>query len=126
MKYVQSFYPYPVTFSSIGKAVPSKDAEGEMKNIIEITDEDLAKLEVQEPMFRQLVNQKKYRVLNHLPDSYKPASYLVNEARQEAAAAKAELEQLKAEMAAEKPAAEKTAEKAEPAKKPAAKKAAKK
>lgn len=102
MKYVQSFYPYPVTFSSIEKTVPSKDAEGELRNIAEFTEEEISKLETQEPMFRMLVNQKKYRVLNHLPDSYKPASYLVNEARAaeeaakaEAAAAKAELEELK-------------------------------
>ena len=101
MKYIQSFYPYPVTFSSIGKTVPSKDAEGDLKNICEVTEDEVAKLEAQEPMYRSLVNQKKYRLLNHLPDSYKPASYLVNEARAEAAAAKAELEALKAEKAAE-------------------------
>lgn len=119
MKYVQSFYPYPVTFSSIEKTVPSKDAEGELKNIAEFTEDEISKLEAQEPMFRQLVNQKKYRVLNHLPDSYKPASYLVNEARAaeeaakaEAAAAKAELEELK-KATAPKETKKKPAKKAE-------------
>lgn len=115
MKYVQSFYPYPVTFSCIGKTVPSKDAEGELKNIAEFTETEIEKLEAQEPMFRQLVNQKKYRVLNHLPDSYKPASYLVNEARAEADAAKKELEALKAELAESSKPSKKKAKSAKPA-----------
>lgn len=99
MKYIQSFYQYPVTFSSIEKGVPAKDADGELRNIAEFTDEEVAKLESDEPLFRALVSQKKYRVLNKLPESYRPASALVNEAREEAAAAKAELAALKAEMA---------------------------
>lgn len=100
MKYIQSFYQYPVTFSSINKGVPSKDADGELRNIAEFTDEELEKLEKQEPLFRALVNQKKYRVLNKLPESYRPASALVNEAREEAKKEKEENEKLKAELAA--------------------------
>jgi hypothetical protein len=101
MKYIQSFYQYPVTFSAIGKTVPSKDAEGELRNIAEFTDDEISKLEAQEPLYRSLINEKKYRLLNKLPESYKPAATLVNEAREEARKVKAELEALKAEREAE-------------------------
>lgn len=101
-KYIQSFYQYPVTFSAIDKGVPSRDADGELRNIVEVSDTELDKLEKQEPLFRRLVAQKKYRVLNHLPESYKPAATQVNEAKAEAEAAKAELAALKAQIAAEK------------------------
>ena len=96
MKYVQSFYQYPVLFSSIGKAIPAKDADGELRNIAEIEDEELETLERSEPMFNALVLEKKYRVLKKLPDSYKPSSQLLNEAREEAEKAKKELAELKA------------------------------
>ncbi|MBC6720315.1 hypothetical protein [Treponema sp. Marseille-Q4130] len=96
MKYVQSFYQYPVLFSSIGKAIPAKDADGELRNIAEIEDEELETLERSEPMFNALVSEKKYRVLKKLPDSYKPSSQLLNEAREEAEKAKQELAALKA------------------------------
>ena len=99
MKYIQSFYNYAVTFSSIEKAVPAKNADGELRNIAQISDEELAKLENCEPLFRKLVELKKYRVLNKLPESYKPASTLVNEARAEAEDAKKENEELKAKIA---------------------------
>lgn len=106
-KYVQSFYQYPVTFTSVGKAIPAKNADGEMGNLIEVTDAELHKLQQSEPLFRSLVNQKKYRVLNKIPESYKPAAQQVNEARSKAseaearaAAAEAELAALKAQMAA--------------------------
>lgn len=97
MLYIQSFYQYPVTFSSIGKGVPAVNADGDYRNIAEITEEEFEKLQNKEPMFRELVNNKKYRVLKKLPDSYKPAATLVNEARAEADRLKAELEALKAE-----------------------------
>lgn len=42
---------------------------------------------------------KKSVFLNHLPESYRPAAVLVNEANDRAAAAEAELAALKAEMA---------------------------
>lgn len=99
MKYIQSFYQYPVTFSSIGRTIPAKDAEGELRNIAEFTEEEIEKLQNQEPFFRELMELKKYRILNHLPESYKPAAILVNEANDRAAAAEAELAALKAEMA---------------------------
>lgn len=116
MKYIQSYYPYAITFSSIDLAVPSKDAEGPLRNICEIPEDKLSVLQEQEPLFRALVNQKKYRVLNHLPEHYKPAATLVNEARSEAAAAKKENEELKAKLealenekkAVEKPKSKKT------------------
>lgn len=118
MKYIQSFYQYAVTFSSIGKSVPAKDADGDLRNIAAFEDKEVETLEKSEPMFRQLVEQKKYRVLNKLPESYKPAAILVNEARQaeaeakaEAEAAKAELEALKAEKTAEEKTESKTAAK---------------
>lgn len=98
MKYIQSFHEYPVTFKSINKGVPSKDADGDMRNIVEITDEELEKLNTSEPYFRTLVNKKRYRILERLPESYKPAALLVNEAKAEAEKAKKELEALKAEM----------------------------
>lgn len=100
MKYVQSFYQYPVTFSAIGKTIPARSAQGELKNIAEVTDKELERLENCEPKFRELVLQKKYRVLNKMPESYKPAAAQINEAREEASAAKAELEKARAELEA--------------------------
>ncbi len=102
MKYLQSFYTYPVTFSSIGKGIPSADADGDLKNIAELSEKEIETLERCEPLYRELIAQKKYRVLNKLPESYKPAATQINEAREEAAQAKAELEALKAQVASEK------------------------
>ena len=99
-KYIQSFYNYPVTFACIGKTIPSKDAEGELRNIAQITDEEYTKLQNSEPYFRSLVNKKKYRVLEKLPESYKAAAVQVNEALAEAAKAKEELAKAQAELAA--------------------------
>lgn len=99
MKYIQSFYPYAVVFSSIGKGVPSRNADGELRNIVELSDEEYEKLQNSEPLFRKLLNQKKYRVLNKLPESYRPASTLVNEARAEASSLKTENEELKQKLA---------------------------
>lgn len=115
--YIQSFYQYPVTYSSIGKALPAKNADGETKNIIEVTDAELHALEQKEPLFRALVNQKKYRVLKKLPESYKAAAQQINEARDaqaeaeaRAQAAEAELAALKAQMGAGNPAEEEAAD----------------
>lgn len=96
MKYVQSFYQYAVVYSSIGKGVPAANADGELRNIAEFTEKELEILQNSEPLFRQLVSQKKYRILNKIPESYRPAAQLVNEARAEAEKAKQELEELKA------------------------------
>lgn len=100
MKYIQSFYQYPVTFSSIGKTVPCKEANGDLRNICEITEAELEKLENGEPLYRDLINRKQYRVLNHLPESYKPASTQINEAREAQAAAEAKLAEAEAKLAA--------------------------
>jgi hypothetical protein len=99
-KYIQSFYQYPVTFSSIGKTVPARSAQGEMKNIAEVSDKELEKLQNCEPMFRELVNNKKYRVLNHIPSSYVQPATQINNANAEAAELRAENEALKARLAA--------------------------
>lgn len=99
-KFIQSFYQYPVTFSSIERTIPAKDAEGELRNIAEFDEEEIAKLEKQEPFFRDLLNQKKIRILNHLPESYKAPSVLVNEAQDRAAAAEKKLAELEAKLAA--------------------------
>lgn len=104
MKYVQSFYQYPVTFSAIGKTVPARSAQGELKNIAEFTDKEIERLYNCEPKFRELVTKQKYRVLNKLPESYVPAAARVNQANEEAARLRAENEALKAKLAAEKPA----------------------
>lgn len=98
-KYIQSFYQYPVTFPSIGKTIPAREADGELRNIAEFEEEEVEKLQNQEPFFRELLDQKKIRILNHLPESYRPAAVLVNEANDRAAKAEAELAALKAEMA---------------------------
>lgn len=98
-KYIQSFYQYPVTFSAIGKTVPSSYAKGEMKNIVEVSDKELERLQNCEPMFRELVNNKKYRILNHIPASYIPANEQINAANNKAESLKAENERLKAELA---------------------------
>ena len=99
MKYIQSFYQYPVTFSSIGKTIPARSAQGEMKNIAEISEKELEKLNNAEPFFRELVNKKKVRVLNHLPASYVPPAQRINEAQDEAEKYKTENETLKARIA---------------------------
>lgn len=99
MKYIQSFYQYPVTFSSIEKTFPAREADGEMRNLAEISEQDLEKLQNGEPFFRALIRQKKYRILNHIPESYKPASAQINEARDEAAAARQEADELRAKLA---------------------------
>ena len=98
-KYIQSFYQYPVTFSSIGKTVPARLAQGDMRNITEVSDAELEKLQNSEPLFRELVNGKKYRVLNKIPASYVPASEQINTARSEADRLRAENEALKARLA---------------------------
>lgn len=99
MKYIQSFHQYPVTFSTVAVTVPAKNADGETRNICEVSEETLEKLQNGEPLFRALVNKKKYRILNKMPESYKPAARQINEALAEAEKAKAELEAAKAELA---------------------------
>lgn len=98
-KYIQSFYQYPVTFSSIGKTVPARLAQGDMRNITEVSDAELEKLQNSEPFFRELVNGRKYRVLNKIPASYVPASEQINAARSEADKLREENEALKARIA---------------------------
>lgn len=98
MKYIQSFYQYPVTFSSIGKTIPARLAQGDMRNIAEVTEKELEKLQNCEPRFRELVNQKKYRVLNHIPASYVPAAEQINQAHAEAERLRKENEALKARL----------------------------
>ena len=97
MKYLQSFYQYPVTFSSIGKTIPARNADGEMKNLCEITEAQLDNLQRKEPFFRELVAKKKIRVLNHMPESYKTSAARINEANDEIARLKAENEKLRAQ-----------------------------
>ena len=103
MKYIQSFYQYPVTFSSIGKTIPARSAQGPMRNIAEIEDRELERLEQSEPFFRELVSLKKLRVLKHLPESYVSSAQRINEANDEIARLKAENEALKAQAAANQP-----------------------
>lgn len=97
-KYIQSFYQYPVTFSSIGKTMPARLASGEMKNLAEVSDAEYEKLQNAEPFFRELVEKKKYRVLNKIPASYVPAAVQVNEAKAEVESLKNENEILKAKL----------------------------
>lgn len=99
MKYIQSFYPYPVTFSSIGKTIAARNAAGEMKNIVEISEKELEKLQNKEPFFRELLNNKKIRILNKVPASYVPAAQQVNAAHAEADKYKLENETLRARIA---------------------------
>ena len=98
--YIQSFYQYPVTFSAIGKTIPARSAQGEMKNIAEVSEKELEKLESCEPFFRELVNKKKFRVLNHVPNSYVPPAKQINDAHAEADKLRAELEAANAKIAA--------------------------
>lgn len=99
-KYIQCYYQYPVTFSSIGKTFPAAKAVGEMRNLAEVTEKEFEKLMNCEPFFRELVNNKKYRVLNKMPEGYKPSAQRINEANDEIARLKAENEKLKAQNAA--------------------------
>lgn len=96
MKYIQSFYQYPVTLSSIGKTVPARSAQGPLKNLMEIEDKELERVQNSEPFFRELVSLKKLRVLNHMPESYVSSAQRINEANDEIARLKAENEALKA------------------------------
>ena len=96
MKYIQSFYQYPVTFSSIAKTIPARAAAGDMKNLCEITEAQLDRLQNAEPFFRELVAKKKIRILNHMPESYKTSATRINEAQDEIARLKAENEKLRA------------------------------
>ena len=96
-KYIQCFYQYPVTFSSIGKTFPAAKAVGEMRNLAEVTEKEYEKLMNCEPFFRELVNNKKYRVLNKMPEGYKPSAQRINEANDEIARLKAENEKLRAQ-----------------------------
>lgn len=98
MKYIQSFYQYPVTFSSIGKTIPARSAQGDLKNLAEITEAELEKLQNREPFFRELVDKKKIRILNHMPESYKTSASRINEANDEIARLKAENEKLRAQQ----------------------------
>ena len=97
MKYIQSFYQYPVTFSSIAKTIPARNASGEMKNLCEVTEAQLDNLQRKEPFFRELVSKKKIRVLDHMPESYKTSAARINEANDEIARLKAENEKLRAQ-----------------------------
>lgn len=97
MKYIQSFYQYPVTLSSIGKTIPARSAQGPMKNLMEIEDRELERVQQSEPFFRELVSLKKLRVLNHMPDAYVSSAQRINEAQDEIARLKAENEALKAQ-----------------------------
>ena len=96
MKYIQSFYQYPVTLSSIGKTIPARSAQGPLKNLMEIEDRELERVQNSEPFFRELVALKKVRVLNHMPESYVSSAQRINEAQDEIARLKAENEALKA------------------------------
>ena len=98
-KYIQSFWQYPVTFSSIAKTIPARSAQGEMRNIAEITDREYEILQNREPYFRELVDKKKIRVLNRLPESYIPPAQRINEAQDKAERLAKENEELKARLA---------------------------
>lgn len=98
-KYIQSFWQYPVTFSSIAKTIPARSAQGEMRNIAEITDREYEILQNREPYFRELVDKKKFRVLNRLPESYIPPAQRINEAQDKAERLAKENEELKARLA---------------------------
>ena len=98
--YIQSYYQYPVTFSSIGKTIPARSAQGELRNVAEFTEKEIDTLEKREPLYRELKDKKKIRVLNHLPSSYVPPAQRINEANDEAEKLRKELEAAKAKIAA--------------------------
>jgi hypothetical protein len=98
--YIQSYYQYPVTFSSIGKTIPARSAQGELRNVAEFTEKEIDTLKKREPFFRELVDKKKIRVLDHLPSSYVPPAQRINEANDEAEKLRRELEEAKAKIAA--------------------------
>lgn len=98
--YIQSYYQYPVTFSSIGKTIPARSAQGELRNVAEFTEKEIDTLKKREPFFRELVDKKKIRVLDHLPASYVPPAQRINEANDEAEKLRKELEAANAKIAA--------------------------
>lgn len=112
MKYLQSFYQYPITLSSTGVIIPARSAQGDLKNICEVTEAQLDRIQNAEPFFRELVSKKKIRILNHLPESYKTSATRINEANDEIARLKEENEKLRAQAKApaEEPVKEEAAE----------------
>ncbi len=99
MKYVQSFYQYPVTFSTVGVIIPARSAQGERRNIAEVTEKQLERLINCEPRFRELVDQKKYRILNKVPLSYVPPAEQINKANTEAEELRAKVAELEKKLA---------------------------
>ena len=97
--YIQSYYQYPVTFSSIGRTIPARSAQGELRNCAEFTEKEIDTLKKREPFFRELLDKKKIRVLDHLPSSYVPPAQRINEANDEAEKLRKELEEAKAKIA---------------------------
>jgi hypothetical protein len=69
-----------------------------MKNIVEISEKELEKLKNSEPFFRELLNKKKIRILDKVPNSYVPPAQQINKAQDEAAQAKAEADRLRKEL----------------------------
>lgn len=80
MAYIQSFYQYPITFSNVGVTIPCLKASGQLRNIIEVSKEQINLLKEKEPMFNSLLERKKIRVLDKLPASYVPANQQINDA----------------------------------------------
>lgn len=97
--YIQSYYQYPVTFSSIGKTIPARGAQGELRNCAEFTEREIETLKKREPFFRELQDKKKIRVLDHLPASYLPPAQRINEANDEADKLRKELKAARAKIA---------------------------
>lgn len=98
-KYIQSFYPYPLTFSSVGRTLPCRNASGELKNIAEFSESELEKLKNREPLFRELLKKKKIRILNQIPPSYVPPSAQINAANKKADALQTENAALRVRIA---------------------------
>lgn len=84
MAYIQSFYQYPITFSNVGVTIPCLKASGQLRNIIEVSDEQVSLLKEKEPLFNTLLARKKIRVLDKLPASYVPANQQINDAHKKA------------------------------------------
>lgn len=99
--FIQSFCPYSRNIE--GVEIPKhRYSELEMqrgkKNIVEVTKEQLEKLQ-NNRIFKSLLDNKKYRILEILPSYYKAHEELMKEKNDELAIKQKEIDDLKKQLA---------------------------
>lgn len=95
--YIQSFWQYEINFGDV--TLPKhhytiSEIERGKKNIVEVTDEQFERIQ-KDKMFQNLLEQKKYRILNNLPFNYRTSNELLKEKNDEILKLQEELKSLK-------------------------------